>query len=52
MSTLAMRLALDQRWRLPYRFSIAAAMVIAKPCYKKCYDIGFGRPLQRNVNKR
>jgi hypothetical protein len=46
-----MRLAVD-RVASAVRLSIAAAMVIAKPVDRGLFTIfGFGRPLQRNVNK-
>jgi hypothetical protein len=52
MSTPAMRLAVDHVFAPAVRLSIAAAMVIAKPVHREIFTFfGFGRPLQRNVNK-
>jgi hypothetical protein len=47
-----MLLALDHAGASAVRHSIAAAMVIAKPVDREIFTFfGFGRPLQRNVNK-
>jgi hypothetical protein len=48
-----MRLALDHAGAPAVRLSIAAAMVIEKPVFRGLFTFfGFGRPLQRNVNKQ
>jgi hypothetical protein len=47
-----MRLVFDHAGAPAVRLSIAAAMVIAKPVFRDLFTFfGFGRLLQRNVNK-
>jgi hypothetical protein len=47
-----MRLVRDRAGAPAVRLSIAAAMVIAKPVYRKLFKFfSFSRPLQRSVNK-